>query len=162
MRWLLAVLVFLLLVLQYRLWIAEGSLAEKHRLESQVVEQSAINEELRARNAVLEREVLELQSGNRSVEQRAREQLGLIREGEVFYQFVEEDEAPRKLPAAGGSDQPEGEAAGERQSGADNRAPGETATGSDVEGEDRASSPDGEEQATAGQQPSPPAGAPGA
>lgn len=91
MRWLLAVLTALLLVLQYRLWIAEGSLAEKHRLERQVVEQTAINAELRERNAVLEREVLELQSGNRGVEQRAREQLGLIREGEVFYQFAGED-----------------------------------------------------------------------
>ncbi|WP_116364586.1 cell division protein FtsB [Parahaliea mediterranea] len=98
MRWLLAVLVVLLLVLQYRLWIAEGSLAEKHRLQQQVVEQTAINEELRSRNAVLEREVLELQSGNRSVEQRAREQLGLIREGEVFYQFVEDKDAPAARP----------------------------------------------------------------
>lgn len=89
MRWLLALLLGLLLVLQYRLWIAEGSLAEEHRLEAQVREQTAINKALRERNAVLEREVLALQSGNASVEQRAREQLGLIREGEVFYQFVE-------------------------------------------------------------------------
>lgn len=98
MRWLLAALVALLLVLQYRLWIAEGSLAEKHRLEQQVREQSAVNRELRERNAVLEREVLELQSGNESVEERAREQLGLIREGEVFYQVVEENGRPSPAP----------------------------------------------------------------
>ncbi len=95
MRWLLAGLVALLLVLQYRLWIAEGSLAERHRLEQQVQEQSAVNQTLRERNAVLEREVLELQNGNDSVEQRAREQLGLIREGEVFYQFIEDEPATR-------------------------------------------------------------------
>ncbi|TXS95390.1 cell division protein FtsB [Parahaliea maris] len=106
MRWLLAVLVALLLVLQYRLWIAEGSLAEKHRLELQVVEQTAINAELRERNAVLEREVLELQSGNRGVEQRAREQLGLIREGEVFYQFAEEEDS-RQRPVARLPSQPD-------------------------------------------------------
>ncbi len=41
---------------------------------------------------MLEREVLELQTGNSGVEQRAREQLGLVREGETFYQFVEKDE----------------------------------------------------------------------
>lgn len=99
MRWLLAGLVALLLVLQYRLWIAEGSLAEKHRLEQQVREQGEVNARLRERNAVLEREVLELQSGNESVEQRAREQLGLIREGEVFYQFVEEGK-PRDTGAS--------------------------------------------------------------
>ena len=94
MRWLLAILVALLLVLQYRLWIAEGSLAEKNRLEQEVREQIAVNEELRARNAVLEREVLELQNSNTVVEQRAREELNLVREDEVYYQFV--DEAPER------------------------------------------------------------------
>ena len=89
MRWLLFLLVLLLCGLQYRLWIAEGSLAEKHRLEAHVVEQTRINTELQARNAVLEREVMELQSGNKGVEQRAREQLGLVKEGETFYQIVE-------------------------------------------------------------------------
>lgn len=89
MRWLLFLLVLLLGGLQYRLWIAEGSLAEKHRLEAHVVEQTRINTELQARNAVLEREVMELQSGNKGVEQRAREQLGLVKEGETFYQIVE-------------------------------------------------------------------------
>ncbi len=95
MRWLLAILVALLLVLQYRLWIAEGSLAEQQRLEQQVQEQIAVNEALRARNAVLEREVLELQNSNTVVEQRAREELNLVREDEVYYQFV--DEAPEPV-----------------------------------------------------------------
>ncbi len=96
MRWLLGALVLLLLVLQYRLWIAEGSLAEQHRLELQVVEQETVNAELRARNAVLEREVLELQNGTAVVEQRAREELNLVREDEVFYQFVDKDAAEAK------------------------------------------------------------------
>ena len=90
MRWLLIVLLVLLGILQYRLWLGEGSLAERHRLQRQVEEQASINEELRARNAVLEREVLELQTGNEGLEQRAREQLGLVKEGETFYQLVEE------------------------------------------------------------------------
>ena len=90
MRWLLFLLVLLLGGLQYRLWIAEGSLAEKHRLEAHVVEQTRINTELQARNAVLEREVMELQSGNKGVEQRAREQLGLVKEGETYIQAVDD------------------------------------------------------------------------
>jgi cell division protein FtsB len=90
LRWLIVVLLLLLAVLQYRLWLGEGSLAEQHRLELQVEEQSRINSELKARNAVLEREVLELQTGNRGLEQRAREQLGLIREGETYYQLVDD------------------------------------------------------------------------
>ena len=50
-------LLLLLGVLQYRLWLGEGGLAEQHRLELQVEEQTRINTELKARNAVLEREV---------------------------------------------------------------------------------------------------------
>jgi cell division protein FtsB len=92
LRWLLVILLGLLLILQYRLWFAEGSIAERHRLELQVEEQTRFNSELEARNAVLEREVLELQTGNKSVEQRAREELGLVREGETFYQIVEQPE----------------------------------------------------------------------
>ena len=98
MRWLLVGLVALLVVLQYRLWFADGSLAEKRRLELQVEEQSRVNRQLLERNAVLEREVLELQTGNQGVEQRAREKLGLVREGETFYQVVDSPE-PGTAPA---------------------------------------------------------------
>jgi len=95
-----------LVALQYRLWIAEGSLAEQQRLKGQVVDYSRINEELKARNAVLEREVLELQTGNEGVEQRAREQLNLVREGETFYQLVDPEDIPVRestAPTAVGS-----------------------------------------------------------
>jgi cell division protein FtsB len=99
LRWLLLTLLLLLGILQYRLWFAEGSFAEQHRLERQVEEQTRINAQLKARNAVLEREVLELQTGVKGVEQRAREQLGLVREGETFYQIVEKpDPAPQEQP----------------------------------------------------------------
>lgn len=79
----------MLACLQYRLWFAQGSLAEQHRLEQQLREQTEVNRRLQERNAVVEREVLELKSGTRAIEQRAREQLGLIREGETFYMVVE-------------------------------------------------------------------------
>jgi cell division protein FtsB len=101
LRWLLFILILLLALLQYRLWFADGSLAEQRRLEQQVQAQTEINRELRERNAVLEREVLELQTGNSTVEQRAREQLGLVREGEIFYQVVE-DPAPDNDKASTG------------------------------------------------------------
>ncbi len=89
--WLLGLLLMLLGGLQYRLWFAQGSVAEQHRLELQLREQTEINGQLRERNAIVERDVLELQSGTRGIEQRAREQLGLIREGETFYLFVDKD-----------------------------------------------------------------------
>ena len=99
MRWLLAGLVVILVALQYRLWIAEGSLAEQQRLKGQVEEYTRINKDLKARNAVLEREVMELQTGNEGVEQRAREQLNLVREGETFYQLVEPEDIPARETA---------------------------------------------------------------
>tara|TARA_R110000823_G_scaffold210224_8_gene340509 strand:+ start:4621 stop:4920 length:300 start_codon:yes stop_codon:yes gene_type:complete len=97
LRWLLVVLALLLIALQYRLWFAEGSLAEQQRLTRQVEEQTRINTALRERNAVLEREVLELQTGNAGVEQRAREELGLVREGETFFQVADDPNAPLEL-----------------------------------------------------------------
>jgi cell division protein FtsB len=98
LRWLLLTLLFLLGVMQYRLWFAEGSFAEQHRLELQVEEQTRFNTELQARNAVLEREVLELQTGKKGVEQRAREQLGLVRKGETFYQIVDTPDSASEDP----------------------------------------------------------------
>lgn len=99
-------LLILLVGLQYRLWIAQGSLAERHRLQGQIEEQIRINSQLQERNTALEREVLDLQNGNKGLEQRAREQLGLIRQGETFYRFVDApagttgEGAPAAAPAA--------------------------------------------------------------
>ena len=106
MRWLLAILVALLVVLQYRLWIAEGSIAEQQRLKAQVEEFTRVNARLRDRNAVLEREVLELQTGNKGIEQRAREQLNLVREGETYYQV---EDAEQSSPLRRSSDREKSE-----------------------------------------------------
>ena len=94
MRWLIGGLLGLLLLLQYRLWFAEGGLAEANRLQAQLEEVEAENAELTARNEALTREVIALQDGTEAVEKNARENLGLIKEGEVYFQFVEEPKAP--------------------------------------------------------------------
>tara|TARA_B110000503_G_scaffold113580_1_gene170516 strand:- start:460 stop:768 length:309 start_codon:yes stop_codon:yes gene_type:complete len=94
MRWVLAGLLILLVFLQYRLWLAEGGIAEALRLSDRIAREEALNAELEARNALLERQVLELQTGDKVIEQRAREQLGLIREDEVYFQFVDPAETP--------------------------------------------------------------------
>lgn len=100
MRWLFGILLALALIMAYRLLFAPGSIAEQRRLEAQVSEQASINARLRERNAVLEREVLELKTGQKGVEQRAREELGLVREGETFYQVVEKPVGTAKEKAA--------------------------------------------------------------
>jgi len=83
-----------LVLLQYRLWFAEGGLAEANRLQVQLEEAEAENAELTARNAALTRELIALQDGTAAVEKNARENLGLIKEGEVYYQFIEESKTP--------------------------------------------------------------------
>lgn len=105
MRWLLLLLLALVALLQYRLWFAEGSLAERQRLERRIEQAERDNARLRARNAALAREVVALQSGEAVVEQLAREELNLIRENEVFYQFLEgaAGSASSPAPAARGS-----------------------------------------------------------
>ena len=96
MRWLLSGLILLLLLLQYRLWLAEGGLAEVVRLRERIESERERNKMLEARNQSLEQQVLELQSGNRVIEQRAREDLGLIKEGEIYYQFPSNQETEQR------------------------------------------------------------------
>lgn len=89
MRWLLIILVVLFGLLQYRLWVGDGSLAEVWRLHNAVKEQRKENRELRDRNEALEAEVRDLKTGSEAIEERARSELGMIRDGETFYQVVE-------------------------------------------------------------------------
>lgn len=96
MRVLVAVLVILVLALQYRLWMAPGGVAELHRLQRQVAELTLEAEKLAARNASLERDVRELKTGTAGIEQRARTDFGMIGKDEVFYQVVDSDQSGSK------------------------------------------------------------------
>ncbi|OQX43248.1 MAG: hypothetical protein B0D83_01670, partial [Candidatus Sedimenticola endophacoides] len=82
MRLLIATLVLLLLVLQYRLWVGDGSLAEVHLLKREIAAQRDELATLRERNRALEAGVLDLKQGLQAIEERARSELGMIREGE--------------------------------------------------------------------------------
>jgi len=85
------ILMVLLGALQYRLWVGDGSLADLHRLDQSIGRQQHENAELRARNARLEADVVDLKTGLEAVEERARSELGMIRKGETFYQIVGRD-----------------------------------------------------------------------
>lgn len=89
MKWLVTFLVILLLVLQYRLWVGEGSFAEVVSLQRDIEAQQAELERLRARNQALQAEVDSLKNDLEAVEERARSDLGMIREDEVFLQVLE-------------------------------------------------------------------------
>jgi len=96
MRWLVWLLVVLLVLLQYKLWVGDGSFVEVWDLYQQVEMQREENQQLRERNQALEAEVQDLKQGLGAIEERAREELGMIKEGETFYQIIEEPVATDK------------------------------------------------------------------
>lgn len=89
-RPMLLALLGLLMLLQYRLWFGEGGINERQSLEAQVANDSAENQRLTQRNEALADRVIELQNGQEMLEAVAREDLGLVREGEEFILFIDE------------------------------------------------------------------------
>ncbi len=96
MRALTLVLVALILALQWPLWFGKGSWLRVWQLDKQVTEQQAVNLKLAARNAALDAEVRDLKQGTAAIEERARNELGMIRSGEVFFQLLEHAAVPAK------------------------------------------------------------------
>ncbi|MEX0900501.1 MAG: cell division protein FtsB [Gammaproteobacteria bacterium] len=92
MRWITAILAALVLVLQYQLWIADGGARDAWLLRQELKAQQAENARLVERNAALAAEVADLKDGLAAIEERARNELGMVKDGETFYQVVEPDE----------------------------------------------------------------------
>ena len=88
MRILLLLLVISLGLVQARLWSPEDGLREVWRLKDLIVERTRENRELATRNSALEGEVQDLKQGLAAAEERARADLGMIAEGETFYQIT--------------------------------------------------------------------------
>lgn len=88
MRVLIAILLIVLLALQFRLWFGAGGYTSIRSLEERVAEQVLENQALQERNRALQAEVEDLRERLEAVEERARSELGLIGEGEEFFQVV--------------------------------------------------------------------------
>lgn len=86
------VLAIFLALLQYRLWFSHDGLPSLLRLHHQVEKQRLDNERLAERNQVLAAEVQDLKSGLDALEERARSELGMIRQGETFFHIIEEQD----------------------------------------------------------------------
>lgn len=82
-------MLMLLLAMQYKLWFGDDSVREVLELKQSVTLQSEKNEELKQKNSVLAAEVEDLKTGLDAIEERARSELGMIKEGETFIQIVE-------------------------------------------------------------------------
>jgi cell division protein FtsB len=88
LRLVIAALLVAFVALQYRLWAGKGSIPEVRHLQQQIAAQQAELAELNERNDSLRAEVEDLRKGLEAVEARARAELGMIREGETFYQVI--------------------------------------------------------------------------
>lgn len=96
-----ALLLVVIGLLQYRLWFGDGNMMELQRLGNQIQELRQEGGKRRERNAALEAEVMDLKQGLDAVEERARQDLGMIREGESFVQIIDpHHEAPPPAPPA--------------------------------------------------------------
>lgn len=88
MKILIGVLIALLIGLQYRLWVGDGSLSEVVQLSKELERQKEKLQQLEQRNSVLEAQVLDLQNGLDAFEEKARNDLGMIKQGETFIQLI--------------------------------------------------------------------------
>jgi len=84
------ILVTLIALLQYPLWLGKGSWLRVWDLSRQLSEQQDKNHVLQARNEQLDAEVRDLKSGRAAIEERARSELGMIKDDEVFYQVIDQ------------------------------------------------------------------------
>ena len=96
MRALAIILGALILAIQYPLWFGKGGWLRAWDVDRQVSAQKTKNAQLESRNAHLAAEVRDLKTGTEAIEERAREELGLVRPDETFYQY--RDPAPAPAP----------------------------------------------------------------
>lgn len=102
MKLIVAILLVLLIWLQYKLWLGDGGIPEVLELEQEIdTVQSEVNR-LQERNKALNAEVMDLKKGIEAIEERARSEMGMIKKDEIYYQVIES-----------GVEQPVGDAANE-------------------------------------------------
>lgn len=95
------ILVALIALIQYPLWLGKGSWFRVWEVDRQIKAQRDKNDNLHIRNTVLEADVRDLKQGLEAVEERARSELGMIKQDEVFFQVLAPGQnVPPALPAA--------------------------------------------------------------
>jgi cell division protein FtsB len=88
MRALALTLATLIALIQYPLWLGKGSWLRVWDVDQQIQAQRAMNQNLQARNAALDAEVRDLKQGLDAIEERARSELGMIKQDEIFFQIL--------------------------------------------------------------------------
>jgi cell division protein FtsB len=98
MRFLALALVLLIALIQNPLWFGKGGWLRAWELDRQVDAQRDTNTQLAVRNAALDAEVLDLKRGYDAIEERARSDLGMVKQDEVFFQILQPTPLPATLP----------------------------------------------------------------
>ena len=98
MRWLALAFGILIVALQYPMWLGKGGWLQVREYDRALAEQRDQNAKLKARNEALDADVRDLKTGSEAIEERARSELGMIRQDEVFFQLQPAGSAPRPLP----------------------------------------------------------------
>ena len=96
------IFVILIALLQYPLWLGKGSWLRVWNVNQQIAEQKEKNTSYKQRNETLNAEVRDLKQANAAIEERARSELGMIKEDEVFYQVIDQPlpiQPSNQLPA---------------------------------------------------------------
>ncbi|MDF9787928.1 cell division protein FtsB [Polynucleobacter sphagniphilus] len=94
MRLVIYSMLLLLIAIQYPLWLGKGGWLKVYEMERQLQLQEAKNSLLALRNAKLAGDVKDLKEGTRAIEERARVEHGMIKEGEYFVQILPTEKAP--------------------------------------------------------------------
>jgi cell division protein FtsB len=89
MKILIVILIALIAHLQYRLWFGDGSITEIRAYQQRLDDLTQQVEEKRLRNEALYAEVVDLRKGQEALEERARDELGMIKDNETFFQVIE-------------------------------------------------------------------------
>ena len=83
------VLIALLALMQYPLWLGKGSWLRVWELDRQLKTQKESNLRLQTRNAAIEADVRDLKQGLEAIEERARYELGMVKQDEIFFHLVD-------------------------------------------------------------------------
>lgn len=96
MRLMTAILLIFILLLQYRLWFGKNSVPDYYVLQQEVERQKLDNEKLVQRNKILYADIDDLKSGVEAIEERARNELGLIKEQETFFRIIPAEQSKQR------------------------------------------------------------------
>jgi len=97
MRVFTAILLILLVLLQYRLWFGKNSVPDYLVLKENFVRQQSANEKLQQRNKLLFADTDDLKLGLEAIEERARNELGMIKENETFFRLIPKENSTRNV-----------------------------------------------------------------